>query len=122
MDSIYMNSFHIVTSCTKQPHARAHHLLNRKNLPSSRALIFPSSFQSLIQRRGRRGKKLRRKRISSFAAVESSSGNGAATSRSLTGRSSSKALKISKSSSALEQLDIERGVCIPFRKYSPEIV
>ncbi|KAL2318281.1 hypothetical protein Fmac_032157 [Flemingia macrophylla] len=24
--------------------------------------------------------------------------------------------------SALEQLDIERGVCIPFRKYSPEIV
>ncbi|XP_010275114.1 PREDICTED: uncharacterized aarF domain-containing protein kinase At4g31390, chloroplastic [Nelumbo nucifera] len=27
-----------------------------------------------------------------------------------------------KSSSAMEQLDIERGVCIPFRKYSPEIV
>jgi aarF domain-containing kinase len=24
--------------------------------------------------------------------------------------------------SALEQLDIERGVCIPFRKYSPEMV
>ncbi|PIA48619.1 hypothetical protein AQUCO_01400894v1 [Aquilegia coerulea] len=28
----------------------------------------------------------------------------------------------SKSSSAMEQLDIERGVCIPFRKYSPEMV
>lgn len=25
-------------------------------------------------------------------------------------------------SSALEQLDIERGVCVPFRKYSPETV
>ncbi|KAK4757913.1 hypothetical protein SAY87_019214 [Trapa incisa] len=28
----------------------------------------------------------------------------------------------SNSSSALEQLDIERGVCVPFRKYSPETV
>ncbi|KAF5204935.1 Activity of bc1 complex kinase 1 protein [Thalictrum thalictroides] len=28
----------------------------------------------------------------------------------------------SKSSTAMEQLDIERGVCIPFRKYSPEMV
>lgn len=26
------------------------------------------------------------------------------------------------SSSALEQLDIERGVCIPFRKYTPQMV
>lgn len=33
----------------------------------------------------------------------------------------SRALK-GASNSALEQLDIERGVCIPFRKYSPEIV
>jgi len=34
------------------------------------------------------------------------------------------ALQLSKtgnsSSSALEQLDIERGVCTPFRKYTPE--
>lgn len=30
--------------------------------------------------------------------------------------------KPSTSSSALEQLDIERGVCIPFRKYTPETV
>ncbi|KAK6912362.1 ABC1 atypical kinase-like domain [Dillenia turbinata] len=28
----------------------------------------------------------------------------------------------SSSSTALEQLDIERGVCIPFRKYTPEMV
>lgn len=26
------------------------------------------------------------------------------------------------SNSALEQLDIERGVCVPFRKYTPELV
>lgn len=26
------------------------------------------------------------------------------------------------SNSALEQLDIERGVCVPFRKYTPESV
>jgi len=26
------------------------------------------------------------------------------------------------SSSAMDQLDIERGVCVPFRKYSPETV
>ncbi|KAG2243827.1 hypothetical protein Bca52824_094342 [Brassica carinata] len=30
--------------------------------------------------------------------------------------------RVGKSSAALEQLDIERGVCIPFRKYSPETV
>lgn len=34
------------------------------------------------------------------------------------------ALQLSKSdngrNSALEQLDIERGVCVPFRKYTPE--
>ncbi|KAF5726307.1 hypothetical protein HS088_TW23G01052 [Tripterygium wilfordii] len=28
----------------------------------------------------------------------------------------------SKSNSAMEQLDIERGVCVPFRKYTPETV
>jgi predicted unusual protein kinase regulating ubiquinone biosynthesis (AarF/ABC1/UbiB family) len=31
-------------------------------------------------------------------------------------------VRVGKSSSALEQLDIERGVCVPFRKYSPETV
>ncbi|CAL4994006.1 unnamed protein product [Urochloa decumbens] len=33
-----------------------------------------------------------------------------------------KSISSVKPSSALEQLDIERGVCIPFRKYSPEMV
>lgn len=33
-----------------------------------------------------------------------------------------KSISSDKPSSAMEQLDIERGVCIPFRKYSPEVV
>jgi aarF domain-containing kinase len=33
-----------------------------------------------------------------------------------------KSISSDKPSSALEQLDIERGVCIPFRKYTPENV
>lgn len=31
-------------------------------------------------------------------------------------------MEVGSSSSAMEQLDIERGVCIPFRKYTPETV
>lgn len=33
-----------------------------------------------------------------------------------------KSISSNQPSSALEQLDIERGVCIPFRKYTPEMV
>jgi predicted unusual protein kinase regulating ubiquinone biosynthesis (AarF/ABC1/UbiB family) len=33
-----------------------------------------------------------------------------------------KSISSNKPSSAMEQLDIERGVCIPFRKYTPEMV
>ncbi|KAF7817190.1 protein ACTIVITY OF BC1 COMPLEX KINASE 1, chloroplastic isoform X1 [Senna tora] len=60
-------------------------------------------------------------RISSFAAAAGSNGSVAAA-RSASGETSSKSLQFSKSNAALEQLDIERGVCIPFRKYSPETV
>ncbi|PKI51864.1 hypothetical protein CRG98_027782, partial [Punica granatum] len=54
-----------------------------------------------------------------------STANGAAASgtntRTLTVRSvAGEVLRLGKSSSALEQLDIERGVCVPFRKYTPE--
>lgn len=58
----------------------------------------------------------------SSAATESAASNGSvSTSRSSSSREA--LLQLSKSSSsALEQLDIERGVCIPFRKYSPETV
>lgn len=42
--------------------------------------------------------------------------------RSVKGRSSETMMQVVKSSSAMDQLDIERGVCIPFRKYTPETV
>lgn len=46
-------------------------------------------------------------RISNFAATSGSSNGGTVN---------------GSSSSALEQLDFERGVCVPFRKYTPEMV
>ncbi|XP_059460760.1 protein ACTIVITY OF BC1 COMPLEX KINASE 1, chloroplastic isoform X1 [Corylus avellana] len=66
-------------------------------------------------------------RVSNFAAAASEAGglvNGATVRRSLaaTRENEARALQLGKSSSALEQLDIERGVCVPFRKYSPETV
>ncbi|KAE8734728.1 putative Replication protein A 30 kDa subunit [Hibiscus syriacus] len=70
-------------------------------------------------------KKLSAFRVSSLAAsmTEVSVDNGTLR-RSLTTsvNSQNKALPSRMSSSAMEQLDFERGVCIPFRKYSPETV
>ncbi|KAI3412914.1 uncharacterized protein J3R85_016737 [Psidium guajava] len=59
--------------------------------------------------------------ISKAAAVEL---DGAATSRAIrrSGSGGGGSLQLTKSSAAMEQLDIERGVCVPFRKYSPEMV
>ncbi|GLT67553.1 hypothetical protein SLA2020_398510 [Shorea laevis] len=50
--------------------------------------------------------------------------NLAAAGRSLvsSNQTESKTLQLGKSSKAMEQLDFERGVCVPFRKYSPETV
>ncbi|XP_047152624.1 protein ACTIVITY OF BC1 COMPLEX KINASE 1, chloroplastic isoform X1 [Vigna umbellata] len=90
-----MDSIYASSSCTVP------HLLRRDTLlllPRTLNLSAPSALQ--------RTKRARRVRISSSAAT-----NGAV-SRALQG----------VTSTALEQLDIERGVCIPFRKYSPEIV
>ncbi|XP_014505042.1 protein ACTIVITY OF BC1 COMPLEX KINASE 1, chloroplastic isoform X1 [Vigna radiata var. radiata] len=90
-----MDSIYASSSCTVP------HLLRRDTLlllPRTSNFTAPYSFQ--------RTKRARRMRISSSAAT-----NGAV----------SRALQ-AVSSTALEQLDIERGVCIPFRKYSPEIV
>lgn len=90
-----MDSVYASSSCTVP------HLLRRDTRllpPRTSGSIAPSSL--------RRVKKAQRLRVSSSAAT-----NGAV-SRALQGASST----------ALEQLDIERGVCIPFRKYSPEIV
>ncbi|XP_022754409.1 protein ACTIVITY OF BC1 COMPLEX KINASE 1, chloroplastic isoform X2 [Durio zibethinus] len=72
-----------------------------------------------------RNRKLSAVRVSNFAAstTEVVVDNGTAK-RSLVSSTDAqnKAIPLGKSSSAMEQLDIERGVCIPFRKYSPEIV
>lgn len=61
-----------------------------------------------------------------MAAAESSGTNGAIARRSLTASSKTDIqtppVGNSSTNSALEQLDIERGVCVPFRKYSPETV
>ncbi|KAK3439676.1 hypothetical protein EUGRSUZ_C04003 [Eucalyptus grandis] len=56
--------------------------------------------------------------ISKATAVEL---DGAAASRALR-RSGGGSMELAKSSAAMEKLDIERGVCVPFRKYSPEMV
>ncbi|CAM8898652.1 unnamed protein product [Rhodiola kirilowii] len=53
------------------------------------------------------------------SAVVTSSVDGSVK-RSLKARSET--MQVVKSSSAMEQLDIERGVCVPFRKYTPETV
>ncbi|KAM6561145.1 hypothetical protein CsatA_030384 [Cannabis sativa] len=71
------------------------------------ALSSLNSSPSIIYSRRRKRTKCSL-RISNFAA----STNGAITRISTPG----------KSSSAMEQLDFERGVCIPFRKYTPETV
>lgn len=67
----------------------------------------------------------RKQRVSviriSNSAAEVSGSRAAASGRS-DGSGESKDWQVAKSSTALELLDIERGVCIPFRKYSPETV
>ncbi|KAJ4958325.1 hypothetical protein NE237_025436 [Protea cynaroides] len=42
--------------------------------------------------------------------------------KSIASSSTTRALLLGKSSSAMDQLDFERGVCVPFRKYTPETV
>lgn len=81
-----------------------------------------------LRRSGRVGTGASRSSIRRFvvsnAAVETSV-NDAATGRTSTGKlaeKKKKAMELAKSSTALELLDIERGVCVPFRKYSPETV
>ncbi|KAL8171230.1 hypothetical protein V2J09_023034 [Rumex salicifolius] len=85
-------------------------------IPSSASNSFSplcslSRYPRLPFRSGRRSSKLKTK-IKVFAASSSPS--------LIPSRSNDSSF--SKGSSAMEQLDIERGVCIPFRKYTPESV
>jgi aarF domain-containing kinase len=68
-----------------------------------------------------------RRRRSTLCVMNAASTSAPVSSQSVTQlpRSSGSGLKSissNKPSSAMEQLDIERGVCIPFRKYTPEMV
>ncbi|XP_057722398.1 protein ACTIVITY OF BC1 COMPLEX KINASE 1, chloroplastic isoform X1 [Arachis stenosperma] len=114
MESICTTSFSLYTvphRHLKKPRANTMLLTS---IPCSCSPL--SSFQSLPIRR-RSAKKLLRTRISCSATTGSAASNGAVLS------SVKDVLQLRKpSNSALEQLDIERGVCIPFRKYSPETV
>uniref|UniRef100_A0A2P2L1R4 Protein kinase domain-containing protein n=1 Tax=Rhizophora mucronata TaxID=61149 RepID=A0A2P2L1R4_RHIMU len=64
-----------------------------------------------------RGKRLNATRVWSFGEA-----SGAPGSRGLATKTAAENKGSVQSSSALEQLDIERGVCVPFRKYSPDTV
>lgn len=55
------------------------------------------------------------------ASTAANSVNGGSRRSSIAGESEA-AAQLGKSSSAMEQLDFERGVCVPFRKYTPETV
>ncbi|XP_044472506.1 protein ACTIVITY OF BC1 COMPLEX KINASE 1, chloroplastic isoform X2 [Mangifera indica] len=83
----------------------------RRNVTSKSLIRFSAT--------SRTGRRFSIKNLAASASSDASVNGVASTSRSL---SEKKALQVSPSSSAMEQLDIERGVCVPFRKYTPETV
>lgn len=89
----------------------------------SHAVSFSAKQRSL---KGRstfvRGRKQRVSVIRISNAVTEVYGSRTAASGRSDGSGASKDWQVAKSSTALELLDIERGVCVPFRKYSPETV
>ncbi|KAL1210446.1 Protein ACTIVITY OF BC1 COMPLEX KINASE 1 [Cardamine amara subsp. amara] len=128
MESVHWNSL-------INPKFFTNHRLRSKNravLDRRDALLqSPLSLNAVELRRGRTFSTVRISRFSVTAAATDVSTRNAA----VGGRDSKDAaimttamsdverrLRVGKSSAALEQLDIERGVCVPFRKYSPETV
>lgn len=63
-----------------------------------------------------------RRRKTSFYVMNAASTGALPPTKKLIPRTNVRNISGDKPSSALEQLDIERGVCIPFRKYTPEMV
>lgn len=63
-----------------------------------------------------------RRRRSTLYVTNAASTSAPVSSQNITQLPRTKSISSDKPSSALEQLDIERGVCIPFRKYTPEMV
>lgn len=60
--------------------------------------------------------------VKAVAAASTARGRAAVNGGSRSEQELQSSSNASISSSALEQLDIERGVCIPFRKYTPDTV
>lgn len=73
---------------------------------------------SSVSQRGRRSTLY----ITNAASTSAPASSQSITQLPRTNGSGIKSISSDKPSSALEQLDIERGVCIPFRKYTPEMV
>lgn len=111
MDFLCVNCTSTAPSPTKHLSSRAHAVpSHRLNAP----LQAPTSFKYRL--RIRRGKRPLQFRVSNVAssAIEKR--------RSLGSGSESRLGPSNKPSAAMEQLDFERGVCVPFRKYTPENV
>ncbi|PQQ05794.1 putative aarF domain-containing protein kinase [Prunus yedoensis var. nudiflora] len=111
MDFLCVNCTSTAPSPTKHLSSRAHAVpSHRLNAP----LQAPTSFKYRL--RIRRGKRPLQFRVSNVAssAIE--------TQRSLGSGGESRLEPSNKPSAAMEQLDFERGVCVPFRKYTPENV
>ncbi|KAK8447573.1 hypothetical protein SEVIR_8G098150v4 [Setaria viridis] len=63
-----------------------------------------------------------RRRRSTLYVTNAASTSAPVSSQNITQLPRIKSISSDKPSSALEQLDIERGVCIPFRRYTPDMV
>ena len=80
-----------------------------------------SRFPVVFGNRSPRNRKIS-KVVKVVAAASTGRGRGAAAVNGSSRNEQELQLSSKLSTSALDQLDIERGVCIPFRKYSPETV
>lgn len=121
MESIHCNSLINPNFFLNQRRRRINRAVFDRRDALLRSLVSPNAVE------------LRRSRT--FSAVRTSNFSVKAAATDLGGRNSTDAaimttamsgvdrgVRVGISSSALEQLDIERGVCVPFRKYSPETV
>ncbi|CAB79857.1 predicted protein [Arabidopsis thaliana] len=118
MESIHCNSLLNPNFSLNQRRRRINHaVLNRRD-----ALL--RSLNAVELRRSRTFSAVRTSNFSVTAAATDVGGRNSTDASVMTTAMSGveRGVRVGKSSSALEQLDIERGVCVPFRKYSPETV
>ncbi|KAG7540791.1 UbiB domain [Arabidopsis thaliana x Arabidopsis arenosa] len=118
MESIHCNSLVNPNFSLNQRHRR----INRAVFDRRDALL--RSLNAVELRRSRTFSAVRTSNFSVTAAATDVGGRNLTDASVMTTAMSGveRGMRVGKSSSALEQLDIERGVCVPFRKYSPETV